>query len=380
MTAILTSEINVYKIWLIFALLLFLGFVLIARKKKVQLHLSRHQGLLFLIFFFILIHAIFFSESFDDSSMIVVGIAWLISAGLAANIISEHTLLINTDKILTFSGYAIILSSLTLGLFVGYSNLIEVGNFVGITDNANYLGLILSVFVFPVLFCKTFFKGPKSPRLFYLFMLLLTLLIIYLTRSRTAIITVAMAVIYFIAIIYRPSSSFGTRLWIKIVAIALLGLFIFWSTIDTFINKYDGQSLLSTREHLFELRIEAIQSRPYLGWGFRVNEFSMLDPFHQFNKGEKGNTILALIEELGIYFGSAFVLFLSFLYYRAIRTFNANKDTVSFGLILFSSAIHLQGETWLFNFLGIPGLLIWMLLYIGLSSKKYFPRHLGYSK
>lgn len=370
MTELLGSEVNVYKLWALLGAPFLLIVILLLKHGGFRLHASRSQIALFLVCILILLHAILFSESIDDSLMIILGIAWFACVGLTVNIFSPETVLKYAHKFLVITGYFFLGSSLALIGIFGYETLSVAGNFVGYTDNANYLGLILSVFLFPLYLSGLYFNKKNTSRIMNAIFLAICLFVILLTRSRAAILTITFTSLFFLIFLDKPSSRMSKSVAIKVISFTVIVITFYFAAYDILVAKYSDLSIFSTREHLFMLRMDAIQSRPFTGWGFRVNEFTILDQFNQFNKGEKGNTVLALIEEFGIFFGFIVLFSLTSFYYQAINFFVLRQDLVVFGLILFSSIVHLQAETWLFNFLGIPGLFIWLLIYIGLCNYK----------
>ena len=126
-----------------------------------------------------------------------------------------------------------------------------------------------------------------------------------------------------------------------------------------------------TREALWGARIYAISQKPYLGWGFTVNEFTEFIPGHRNNAKEKGNVILAIFEEFGLIFGSISLLILFSIFKYSITLYRYQKDKVYIAVTIIAILMHSMVETWILNFSSFLAIIFWFLI---LSSFQYQKR------
>ncbi|APW66222.1 hypothetical protein LPB137_10385 [Poseidonibacter parvus] len=231
------------------------------------------------------------------------------------------------------------------------------GHFQGIFDNPNQLALYISVIIIPYFLNKIYLLKDSSK----LSKLILfgSIFILVLSASRTG---VAVTIIIWLILLIKSKRIFTFK---KIVIAIILSVIIFLSSdlIMGFVkkNNQSDSSLLSTRTMLYDLRFKAIEEKPYLGWGYHVNEFSYFDKYHDFPKFEKGNTYLALIEEFGFFFASIIIIFFMRTYYLSLKL----TDNIYYvSLILMAAIIHSNAETWIFIMHGNTSILFWTTLII----------------
>jgi O-antigen ligase len=361
------ESINLYKLYVISAMFMIL-FLRILSMKIVELRISRKEITIFLMFALIALHAFFFSADISKSTHIFHGIFWLAFIYvIKINFGVIYTLKV-TGKGIRYASYFILFSNVGALVIFGSNSLSVANNFHGVFQNANYMATLVAVVCFP------FFLGSLSQNTGFwqrsgvIFLICLSVILVVFSRSRTSIAAILVTAIVYFIYFAQTKGNWNYRVIKKIISLIFFGLIILL-LFDNVVNKYEGQGVFDTRQNLFELRLTAIAEKPVYGWGFAVNKFSEYDEFHIYNSGEKGNTLLAIFEELGLLFGSIFICYLCLLFGRAISVFSKNKITMQFSLILVSSVVQLQAETWLLNFNGIMGLLVWTLLYLSLSFK-----------
>jgi O-antigen ligase len=359
-----TEDINIIKISIIlFLLFLYLSLVLVGKKKR--LSISVDQILLIGSFLAIFIHSLIFSEELHASSLILVGVLWLILAYFIQIYHGRSWVLKKIDSSLYVFGITFILINIFAISLFGIQEFLVESNFRGITQNSNYLAVILTL-IFPIYFCRYFDIDSKKKKTNIL-ILACCITLILLTRSRTALISVFLTIAFYFGFTIRFQKK-SLPILFKYVFFIFVGAIIIWQGMDLMLSKYDGQAAFSTREKLILLRLEAISQRPFAGWGFAVNKFTEYDQFHIYNAGEKGNVALAVLEELGIIFGSIVLAVISYIFYKSISRLMSSSKTRALGLVLFTSIVIAQAETWLFNFYGIAALIVWLIVFISLSN------------
>lgn len=276
-------------------------------------------------------------------------------------------------KSIGFIGFTYVVLGLVYFLFFPQQSY-EEGNFRGFTSNSNYYALFLSVFFWPFL-CINFIKANKRSykKWAFLFLMVLCLFLILESRSRTSlIVTILISALLFSKLILRWDlfNSLGRILRTTCLA-AVLVILVY--TNDFFTNKYayeviNFDGLFSTRTILIEYRLQGISERPLLGWGYSINsmEGRMEAPWI-FNNYEKGTTILALIEEFGIFLG---IFFFSILLWFGIIAFRVLLFSPLTSSVIIGSLIHSTFETWLFNFNSFYCWLFWIAIIKTLSEYK----------
>lgn len=360
------NEINSMKtILMVFTIILLVVRSVISQRLDPKL--SRLQSTLFIFFLGIGAHALAFSFDLTKSSLILTGIYWITIALLLEHNFGAARLFRATGIALFAVGAFIVLASIGAIAVVGLEGLSVAGNFRGVTQNANYLATLISTLTFPYFIGSINNLESGKQKLIYALLAALSVMVIILTRSRTAMGAAVITLLFYLIFVHNYVGSKQTRAIKRYVAISAI-LFVVIANFGKATNKYEGQDALATRSHLIDLRFEAIAERPFIGWGFYVNNFTQMDAFNEFNPSEKGNTILAVIEEFGIIFGLATLIYLTALLYTCARNLLRNQKTIPFALILISAAVALQGETWLFNFYGITGLVLWLIIYLSLGK------------
>lgn len=257
---------------------------------------------------------------------------------------------------------------------LGYDYL---GLFKGVTYNANTLGGFLSLLYLPL----CIFKLQKRKSIINWVLLFTTILMIFLTGSRTAAICVFFILVIMLTINLKDK--------FKIILFSLLiTSFIFVSNFtfisqefSNFFVKYDfldESSLFSTRADAWGLRLETIARKPFFGWGFGVNPvfidkdlLSLYNVNAKLGNTEKGNSYLAALEEFGFIIGLFIIIFLFVIIKRVYKNSNfKNPQSLIVIMVLLTGAIHANFESWMFYIGSYSSLWFWFFLFIGLSNIK----------
>lgn len=240
-----------------------------------------------------------------------------------------------------------------LGYNIFYS---DNGDFHGLLTNANMFGYSI-VLSFP--FIQTIIKKKLIIRIF----IVNALFLIIASASRGALLC------FIIYLFFNINQTYKLQHYFLLVLLLIPIIFFYGDTSFLFKSgSNDIEGVFSTRSHFWLARLEAIESKPYLGWGYSVNEFTYFSKYIETNLREKGNTILALIEEYGIFFGSVLVFFLIKIFKKASSGFiiSGNQKIAFFLWIILINSLF---ETWLFNFNSVNTILVWFVVFIGFSYK-----------
>jgi O-antigen ligase len=257
---------------------------------------------------------------------------------------------------------------------LGYDNL---GLFKGVTYNANTLGGVIVLIYFPLLMLKI--QNKKT--IVNLVLLFTTVLLIYLSHSRSAALCFFIGFVIIIGIKLKEKSK--TILFSLMVIISFLCYnynFISKEFIKYFI-KYDfldQSSILATRSDSWGIRFETISRKPFFGWGSGVNPIFIdrnLIKLYDVNltpgNTEKGNSYLAIIEEQGIFTGLVIII----LVLAIIKNIYKNSDLqkpkeLLVVMVLIPGIVHALFESWLFYLGGYSSLWFWFIILASLSKTK----------
>lgn len=239
-----------------------------------------------------------------------------------------------------------------LGLDSSYTNN---GNFHGMLTNSNMLA-------FSIVLSYPFIQSLIKNKFINILLFLNILLLIIASGSRGGMI----CLIIYIFLTINANLNFFQLIFFSIGALILI---YFFGDIG-FIYKggaADIDGVLSTRSHFWDARISAIESKPYFGWGYSVNEFTYFSKYVITNLREKGNTILALIEEFGLILGPIIIFITLTMFIKSIKTYlKEGKRYIAY--ILLIVLVNNQFETWLFNFNSVNTILMWFIVLIGINK------------
>jgi O-antigen ligase len=272
---------------------------------------------------------------------------------------------------------------LMLVMGAGYGLLAD-GNpqlfFKGPFYHANACGPVTALL--GVLLVSTWLYGPHRGRWICLAVAVPLLAFIWLSRSRTGALSFVVGLTVVFLLTYMPAAKRFVRgkltmsrgsLAAAAAGLALVAVMFDLATqrtlarsIQGFFTKYamdaEGGSVLSTRQALIESSWQQFLERPLFGLGFQVS----LDPYFVENASfltapvEKGFLPTAVLEEVGIFGGLPFVLFLSML----VGSLWRRRNAVGLAMLLTYLLTNL-GEVTLFAF-GGSGLFCWTLVAAGI--------------
>jgi hypothetical protein len=246
------------------------------------------------------------------------------------------------------------------------------GLFMGITQHSQSIGIVLTPIF--TLFVVLFLQRQIAQNFFNLSTILLGLLELYLSGSRTASFAILGAFLLYVAVNGIFTSAYLKKYLIALLFL-LIGSTVFYSfasdTIDkkisTFVYKsynlgevhYGNiQEMLGKRGFLIKTSIDNFLQHPWTGIGFNV-QTAYADPRDAYVERlkyiqgthimydkplEKGNLYAAVFEEGGVITGLYFLYILVFLFFALF------KNKIVFGWVtVLSIFISFNGETALFS-------------------------------
>tara|TARA_Y100001935_G_scaffold255665_1_gene271053 strand:+ start:6660 stop:7778 length:1119 start_codon:yes stop_codon:yes gene_type:complete len=326
----------------------------------------------FLSFILILVHSIVFSfEPLQSSIDSILAILKLSTLYLIIKIIEQKNIQSAIKLFFIFLSIITILPSNILLLLGQRENFTVDGNFKSIFANANMFAMYLSIFVYPyILYLDKFFKSFLWGKYFYYFLNFNIFYLILISGSRINLGLFIIASIFFY--LNDPKKGFQSQSLpkaISILSLSAITLFVFFNEfLISFIFK-NQLSIFTTRIPLWLSRINAISEKPFFGWGYNVNEFYFYNKYTVFNELEKGSTILAMIEEFGIFLGILLIIIFILVLYNGFKQYSKIPHSQYLGLVLLLVPFHLLVETWILNFNSLFALFIWFLIFNILERK-----------
>jgi len=314
---------------------------------------TKASFLILFLYVLIVIHYLIVGLSFDseNSLNLLFGCILFLALTLMGNVIDSSTLFYWMKRILLVTSIIYVIVNFVAYIFFKDRLTIE-GNFVGIADNPNMLGSYISIVGVPLYLNRIKFEL----KLRFLLILLITLIsffVVYKTQSRASLL-----VLFCIsAFAFR---KFIFKHWLLSIFFLILICVVLFPLV---VNKYNDQEVFGTRKYLYSLRFDAISERPYLGWGINYKESNTYDEYNIFPPLEKGNTLLQILEDLGIILGGTFILIMGYVIYSTVLRLSKIPNQEPFALILIGSGVHLMFETWLFSFSSILSIIFWSIVF-----------------
>ena len=351
MIELFLSNINIVKI-IVFSIVNFSLIILYLRRNNRYYIFDRKIKLIFKFVLLIFFHTILFSFKKVESLIEVYStLTVLTMIFLFLKLYGKSKVLKFFSTYVTIMTYYILGSSTLILLFFNSPMFYSGTNFHGLVSNSNTLGLYF-IFITPFLINKFFNNAKWKKNIYFKVLVLLDIIwIVFLTRSRTAFFVLIVILLLFL--FFKSKNSFSKfKLIFNISIICSILTITFPQTFSSFIVKdaKDNSALFMSREALWGARIYAISQKPYTGWGYTVNEFTEFIPGHVNNSKEKGNTILAILEEFGLIFGSLILLMLYAVFKKAIIIYQYQKDKLYLAITIIAILLHSMLETWILNF------------------------------
>lgn len=347
-------------------------FLFAAYLNKKDKKMDYYVFITFLSFILILFHSIVFSfEPLKSSIDSILAILKLSTLYLIIKITKQKNIQSAIKLFFMFLSIITILPSNILLLLGQRENFTVDGNFKSIFSNANMFAMYLSIFVYPyILYLDKFFKRFLWGKYFYYFLNFNIFYLILISGSRINLVLFIIASIFFY--LNDEKKGFQFQSLPKIISIfSLSGIFIFVFLNEFFMGFiFKGQlSIFTTRIPLWIARLNAISEKPLFGWGYNVNEFYFYNKYNVFNELEKGSTVLAIIEEFGVFLGIFFIIVFVLVFYNAFKQYLKTPNTHYIGLIILLVPFHLMVETWILNFNSLFALFIWFIIFNVLELK-----------
>jgi len=233
----------------------------------------------------------------------------------------------------------------------------SIGLFCGVTSHSQYLGTVLPCIIGWVLCDMLFIQ--KRIRFLHASLFVLSIPILYLTRSRAALLsfTFMMAVVYLFCL-KKVSISHSARHYAKTAMISIVALTVVVAiiselrshTLSRWIRKNDDTSdsrtvmeaLTSSRQGSIEMNLYDFSKNPLLGTGFQVSE----QVAELYNSGkdsliisapiEKGLLPMLILGEGGVVGAISFVIFI-LLFYSSCRRQKLYVTSTLFAVFLMTN-------------------------------------------
>ena len=255
----------------------------------------------------------------------------------------------NLNFLIPVNVFVVIVSviSLVFGVPEASWELNPIWRFKGFAAHQNTLGALILFASLPLIW-NLFLKRIE---LFHIFLLLINVGVLTITFSRASILS-------FLLIIVVLTIRLKFTLFLKIFAtsIVLVGVILLIKPqlviqpLNHIVFK-GSNSVYSTREKLFEDSFQAAKDGSLLGLGYGISDPKIEDPIYVGKSDhirEKGNSILALIEETGMIGLLLFFFPIVLIIKRcSLRELFYNKKLFLLLTLYSSLLLHSQFEAWL---------------------------------
>lgn len=295
-----------------------------------------------------------YSVSSDTNVILAFGAALIAFAGPFRDAAEHWDSAARAPAPLGVAAGAFVASNLAVLVLRGEDAFLD-GSLAGVTANPNMLGAYLVILCFPLLVDLATAPLGRSLKALAWSTLAVCVWLVFLTRSRAALLALLAASLVWLVRWARGSLQRKLGLVAAGGGASALVLAIAGA-------KYEDVDLFGTRTILLLQRLMAISERPWLGWGFNSSVYTAFDESNVFPSMEKGNTILQALEEFGIPLGSVVVAGVAWLAWRAVSTLGRTRRGTPFAGALVAGAVHLMFETWLFNFPSVLSTYFWTIL------------------
>lgn len=193
------------------------------------------------------------------------------------------------------------------------------GDFAGPLGNPNGLGAFISL-VAPILLLKAFQSSDKGPltRAANAALPIAFLMFVLMSRSRAGIVSSFLACGWWLFFSYRK--VFGVFVGSALLSAVVISAYFprYLESLDEVYIRKGGAYALQTREDLMRVSWEAAMESPLIGVGFGVSKGYSEGWEFEFATGEasreKGNSYLALLEEVGVVGSTFLVLSIAWLF------------------------------------------------------------------
>jgi hypothetical protein len=331
--------------------------------------------------FFLIIHGIFFSNYMLIS--VLKASVWLflsISLLMGFSSLSTHEISKLQKRFFWFfSALVLINFFIYLVTDIGYEH--DARYFQGIFNHSQVLGIVTSLFSSIVFIIILNQKNFSLKAIFFIAIFTSSLILIFLTSSRTALLSLFFSVIIFVffSTFFKKKNFLVTYNIFLNKNFSTLGILLllpliffydyFYRILITFLQKNSNienliGSYISSRMIVIEPMIENIKTKWLTGIGFGIPSFDTYSPIKQitfetliFFTYEKGNLYLLILEELGLLGILIFIFWLFLLIQRLILS----GDNIALIFVINILLINI-GEAVMFSTGGL-GLLILILLF-----------------
>ncbi|MCZ2085616.1 MAG: O-antigen ligase family protein [Flavobacteriales bacterium] len=347
-------------------LLIFISFFLTVGQRGFSYKsLFRKNSFVPFLFIFLLLHSIIFSYNIANSIVELLSFLLLFLFAFKNTYfenVQQRVRIINDIEAMYIA--ILLLSIITIAIpSISYAK--NGTGFQGVGNHPNTFGVVVAPFCGWALI-----KLVQRFSLKDLILSVLCLVFLYLTQSRTALLSVFLGIITLMIINKKLRVLISRKTLVLIIlsaAFIILNLNSITTSMFNFLDKSKTgsveESVLLSRGSIIDKQTFNIDKNPLFGIGFKTpsdlivseNVFSLGKPY------EKGNTLLAAVEELGII--GFIILFIAIVLLLKLRI-NRRSSLLILPLIgLFTT----MGEATLFSIGGI-GVLIWAFVFLSFHN------------
>jgi hypothetical protein len=304
-------------------------------------------------------------------------ILWFMLLGSVGPIFSSKTLLTIRHKALQYflNGFVIITVLSFLYSILGLPN-IGRGNFAGLMNQSMVLGPVAAISGI-YSFYKYLINNRLKTKYYYLFISLISSLVVILAASRLAFAG------YIAGMIFLFAKPFKYRIIYALLIISM-GIVVYArieegtdKTKQSIDKEIVRKGTNNSREGLWNDRINEFKSNPMFGVGFAAQDDNIIEEIKDNTGGriEPGSGYLMILSMTGL-FGLTLILWYFYFLFNSKRFWTEIFNNEPYKLSLFAFfAVHFIGEGYIFSVGNIFAALFWLMVgvtfpYANVKKKK----------
>lgn len=229
----------------------------------------------------------------------------------------------------------------------------------------NYTGVLFVLFLIYLAYCFLKFKKDEiSRKIFLILLFIATFVSVFLTYSRTALVTLVFGGFFYLGLAQKKS---------LILLFSFIVFLLFMSTINPHVEGLNPFRVVSTKARLtsYQISLNIFADNPVLGVGFNAYRYAQnkygyrVDGSWQTSHADAGtdNSFLLVLATTGIL---GFVAF-SYFIYKLVLTLRAKMPKQSIAKYALVSLIAVFIASFFVNAFFYPFVLAWLWVIIGLS-------------
>jgi O-antigen ligase len=333
-----------------------------------------------LTFVFSIILSLFFSESSAIFQQEFRFFAFLIILLLMSPLVSNSSLVLFRGML--FKNILFMLQAVTIVSFVGYVigfysvDSDSIAGLKGISRHSmslgSYAGFSTIYGIHQFFTCK---NRKKSTLLFYILLIIISILTMTLAGSRAALLATVLGAVFYIRKVFQNKTVKFAKILVSIAVVFYATSFFWMPYTDVIQKKIDAsnnlESQTSSRDLLWQDRLNEFEAHPFFGSGFASLDLKIVKNslYNSINGTmEPGSSWLFLLSSLGLFGFISFLLFFIHILLKVYKS-KSNKflDALNFAFLGFY-ILHLTAEGYVTGGGDFSCALLWLNFSVSLNQ------------